>query len=173
MAMLRRLWSVSALATEMGIDRRTMAKRLENIPAAGEAQKGRPGWRLTDVIVALYGSAEGGERINAEVEKGRLLKAQADLAQLEVRKREGDLLPADEVARVDEAVMTAIRDAFLALPDGVAEVVCEVAASEGPTGVAALLRERVETILEDASNAEFDLEGQGDDLAEDGRRQAA
>ena len=136
MSLLRRLWSVSALATELGTDRRTMAKRLENIPPAGNIQAGSPGWRLTDVILALYGSEEGVKHINAEVEKARLLQAQANLAQLQVRERERTLLPADEVARADEAIFGAIRDALLALPDGLADVLCEVAVSEGPAGVA-------------------------------------
>lgn len=153
----RHLWSVSALAEEFGTDRRTMAKRLEDIPAAAELEKGRPGWRLMDVILGIYGGT-GSERINIEVEKARSAKGLADKLELENARTRRELLPADEVARADEAIFGAIRDALLALPDGLADVLCEVAVSEGPAGVALLLRDRIEALLEDAASAEIEIE---------------
>ena len=58
------------------------------------------------------------------------------------------------MARVDEAIYAAIRDGFLALPDAVADQLCEIAAAEGPAGVATFLRERIEALLIDAAEAE-------------------
>jgi hypothetical protein len=52
MAMQPTLWSVNALATEFGLDRRTVAKRLRDVPPAGE-RGGHPVWRLADVMPTL------------------------------------------------------------------------------------------------------------------------
>ena len=159
MVMMRQLWSANALSLEFGLDRRTVGKRLENVPPAGESRSGSPGWRLKDVIAPLCGSSdEPLRRLDYQQEKARAAKAQADKIERENAVAEGKLLVAEEWIRLDEAVMTAIRDAFLALPDGVAEQVCEIAVADGPVGVSAFLRERIEALLTDASNAEFELE---------------
>src|SRR5690348_7187705 len=52
--MTPRLWSISALAVELGLDRRTVAARLRDVPAAGGLH-GKPAWRLTDALAALEG----------------------------------------------------------------------------------------------------------------------
>ena len=107
------------------------------------------------------GGKDPGERLSYDVEKARLAKEQADKLELENAKTRGDLLPADEVARADEAIFAAIRDGLLGLPDGLAEQICEIA-DDGPAVVAAFLRERIEAVLIDASEMEFeDDEKQG------------
>ena len=53
MAMTRKLWSINALATELGLDRRTVAKRLEGLPPATEKKVGsriEKRWHLADVL---------------------------------------------------------------------------------------------------------------------------
>ncbi|MCE6951685.1 DUF1441 family protein [Cereibacter sphaeroides] len=45
-------WSISALATEFGLDRRTVASRVAGIPSCAEVA-GKPVWRLSDVAAAL------------------------------------------------------------------------------------------------------------------------
>lgn len=52
MSMTRKLWSLSGLAVEFGMDRRSVARRIDGIAAAGEI-KGKPAWRLADVAPAL------------------------------------------------------------------------------------------------------------------------
>lgn len=47
MAMTPGLWSLSALAVELDLDRRTVAKRLRDVPPAGEV-RGKPAWHLAD-----------------------------------------------------------------------------------------------------------------------------
>jgi len=56
MAMTKKKWSVSALAVEFGLDRRTVAKRLEGVPSAGQ-ERGSPVWNLSDAAAALSGSS--------------------------------------------------------------------------------------------------------------------
>lgn len=56
MAMTRRLWSINALATELSMDRRTIAKRLSGHTADGEI-KGHPAWHLDTALGAIQGRA--------------------------------------------------------------------------------------------------------------------
>ena len=56
MAMQQKLWSINALATELEIDRRTLAKRLEGLTPATVKKMGsrtERRWRLTAVIEHL------------------------------------------------------------------------------------------------------------------------
>jgi hypothetical protein len=52
MAMTARLWSISALAVELGVDRRTVGKRLARVPPDGRLN-GSPAWRLTTALEAV------------------------------------------------------------------------------------------------------------------------
>ena len=71
MAMQPATWTINGLATELGIDRRTLAKRLADVPPAEipersqlplletQRKKESPRWRLRDVLAAL-GMLDGG-----------------------------------------------------------------------------------------------------------------
>ncbi len=50
MALQRQLWSINALSVELGIDRRTLAKRLQDLPPAQESPNV---YRLRDVLDCL------------------------------------------------------------------------------------------------------------------------
>lgn len=50
MALQRQLWSINALSTELGLDRRTLAKRLDGLVAAQDDPKT---YRLRDVLTCL------------------------------------------------------------------------------------------------------------------------
>ncbi|RUW42989.1 MAG: hypothetical protein E5W15_24310 [Mesorhizobium sp.] len=52
MSMTKKPWSINALATEFGLDRRTVALRVGQIRPAGK-QKGSPVWHLADVAPVL------------------------------------------------------------------------------------------------------------------------
>src|SRR3954447_26125882 len=53
MAMTARLWSISALAVELRMDRRTAASRLHSVPPDGMIQ-GSPAWLLPTALRALH-----------------------------------------------------------------------------------------------------------------------
>jgi hypothetical protein len=53
MAMSRTSWSINALATELGLDRRTVANRLERVIPVDLAADGSPRWALADAAPAL------------------------------------------------------------------------------------------------------------------------
>jgi hypothetical protein len=53
MAMTAKLWSISALAVELRMDRRTVASRLHGVPSDGKIQ-GSPAWLLPTALRALH-----------------------------------------------------------------------------------------------------------------------
>jgi hypothetical protein len=57
--MLPALWSISGLAVEFGLDRRTVAKKMARIPPDGRLDKGS-GWFLTTALPVL---ANGGSAL--------------------------------------------------------------------------------------------------------------
>jgi hypothetical protein len=52
MSMTPRLWSISALAVELCVDRRTVATKLRSVQPDGEV-RGNPAWHLTTALDAL------------------------------------------------------------------------------------------------------------------------
>jgi hypothetical protein len=55
--MTPQLFSISGLAVELGVDRRTIAAKLRNVRPDGDLPGGSPGWRLTTALRALHGTA--------------------------------------------------------------------------------------------------------------------
>ncbi len=56
MAMQKQTWTINGLSTELGMDRRTLSKRLSNLPPAEqEQQKGKTvrRWHLQNVLTHL------------------------------------------------------------------------------------------------------------------------
>ena len=72
MAMTARLWSISALAVELCMDRRTVAARLSTVPADGQLN-GNPAWRLTTAFAALQGRKRAPARTAPEEARHPLL----------------------------------------------------------------------------------------------------
>jgi hypothetical protein len=60
MTMTPRLWSLNALATEFGRDRRTVARLLRDVRPAGDLH-GKPAWMLADVAPLLTAPAATGK----------------------------------------------------------------------------------------------------------------
>jgi hypothetical protein len=55
MAMTKTLWSINGLATELSLDRRTVAKRLGDVPPDGTTASGHKGWFLPKALRVLGG----------------------------------------------------------------------------------------------------------------------
>lgn len=66
MAMTPKHWTISALAVEFRLDRRTVARRLDGIRPVG-SEKGADVWRLDDVAAALVGG-QGREATGGTIE---------------------------------------------------------------------------------------------------------
>jgi hypothetical protein len=60
MAMTAKLWSINALATELGMDRRTVAKKLSGVRPSGTLN-GSPAWHLTVALEAIQRRRRRGE----------------------------------------------------------------------------------------------------------------
>ena len=61
MAMTARIYSLNALATELGHDRRTVAKALSHTPPDGKCEDGADGWYLRTALQRL---GDGRQRYN-------------------------------------------------------------------------------------------------------------
>jgi DNA-binding transcriptional MocR family regulator len=94
MALIPNLFTVEALAVELGFDRRTVGRALRDVPADGTI-KGRPGWRLKTAIRVLNrrdgrsgtGSEAAADEIEALTEKIDADFARAaEIADLEQRR---------------------------------------------------------------------------------------
>ena len=73
-----------------------------------------------------YLKAKIGREFTAEdlaINRNRLLKAQADLAEIEKQKQEGELIAKDEVKKNWLSILTVIKSKLLSMPNKVAPVV--------------------------------------------------
>jgi hypothetical protein len=71
-----RLWSLNAAAVEVSVDRRTLAKRLANVPADGRVA-GRAGWKMATIMQALmaHGARQAHEVNRADTVLDQLVAA--------------------------------------------------------------------------------------------------
>lgn len=88
MALVPGLYTISGLQAELGITARKLGEVLATVPAEGGTSQ-RPTWRIKTVLAAL--AKEQGEGLNPAAEKARLDKARADIAEIELEKRRGDV----------------------------------------------------------------------------------
>jgi hypothetical protein len=174
MMMRRKFWSINAYCSNFPVDRHTASKRLEGVTPDGLI-KGRPGYKLETMHQAIFPGGPPGVRTNERFsdEKTRIARAQADKLELENARTRAELLPAEAATRANEAIMIAIRDGALAIPDAIAVQVCEIAVADGPAGVAAFLRDTIETFLHDAADTEIEFVDEGTDPEGSGDLRAA
>jgi hypothetical protein len=87
--MAQKLYSVNALADELGLDRRTIKRRLVNVtPDRGEGTN-RPTWYMTTVRSHLGAD----EALDLTKERARLASEQADKQAMDNAQRRGEVAP--------------------------------------------------------------------------------
>ena len=125
MGMIRQLWSVNGLSVELGVDRRTLSKRLSGLHPDGEGIEGGKTvrrWHLMHVLKHLQAAdrvtAAEGQAVLAG--RARLTRARARRAELEVAALERDLLPVDQVVEGWQQLVAAFRARCLAMPSRLA-----------------------------------------------------
>jgi phage terminase Nu1 subunit (DNA packaging protein) len=124
MAMTAQEWTISGLSVELGMDRRTLAKRLSDVTPVREAGKSQY-YRMKDVVEAVFvANAPAG---SLEEERTRLTKAQADKTELEVAVMRGSLIPAGTVEEVWSKMLGAFRARCLSIPTKASHAVLAVA----------------------------------------------
>lgn len=113
------LCSISQLATEFGMTRETVAKRIADagVAASGE-RSGYPVYRLKSVLPALLVLTADG-RVDPEKLDPFRRKAhyQAEAERLDLERQAGDLIPRIEVEREQARVFTSIAQRLEVLTD--------------------------------------------------------
>jgi hypothetical protein len=105
--------------------------------------------------------AQGGE-VDFSAERARLIKAKADLAEMEAALRRGELVPAQRVEQAWTAVLARLRARLLVLPDRLAPLVHEEATL---SGARALIRRTIFAALSEL--AAIPIETADDAIAPD------
>jgi transcriptional regulator with XRE-family HTH domain len=92
-------YSVSALARMMGVDRRTLASRLEGVSPLGQRSREKL-YRLSDAVQGFVAMPLQGAEETEELRASRQRKsaAEASLLELKLGRESGELLPRREVA---------------------------------------------------------------------------
>ena len=107
--------SINQISEWTGLDRRTVKKRIE---ALSTDDQGR--YDSTQALPLLYGSSKG--ELDPSQERAKLDQARRALAEIEYRKRRGELVSIETVFRVIESASTACREHLLCLPARLSEV---------------------------------------------------
>lgn len=116
MAMTPQIFSISGLATEIGCDRRAVAKALSGVKPDGKL-KGKPGWRLATALAAMRKNANGnGHAEEPTSERERLAKEQADNWSLRNAALRGEFLDAVAVERRWSDTLRTVRAGMLSVP---------------------------------------------------------
>ena len=113
------------------------------------------------------------------MERARLVKARADLAEMEAAERRDDLIPARDVTAAWTEIMALVRARLLALPDKIAPVVHETTSIAIARDV---IRRAIHDVLAEISSTEVEITprsdgdagpGEGGDEGPEGGRSAA
>lgn len=112
MAMTPQGWSISALAVELGKDRRSIAAACADLEPCARSGKADL-YRMADVIAAL---GAGIKPKSFDDAKTRKMAADAELAELELQRQRGEIVPIKEVVATVSAEYAATRAKLLAIP---------------------------------------------------------
>lgn len=109
-----KLWSISALSEETGLDRRTVKKRLTHVEPAKQDDKGAV-YHGRDAFPALFG-ASGADVSTIDESEARLKAAQADIEELKRDKLREESIEIESAYRLWEGICGAVRQKMDALP---------------------------------------------------------
>ena len=142
--MAPRLWSVSGLATELHIDRRTVAKRLAALPP-DETNGSVSRWLMAKAArrLLLVDGADP-EASALDVERTREAAARADKLELENATRREELVEVETVSLLWAKLTGETRNKLLGLPSAVAPYLAGKTVPE----TAAILSEHIREALE-------------------------
>lgn len=116
MGMMATKWSISSLAAELEMDRRTIAKYLKGVTPAGKEGRANVYW-LADAARALFSPVgPAGEKLDLTHESARHKKFQADKTELEVEILKGNLIPGEVVSATWSGFIANCRARLVSLP---------------------------------------------------------
>ncbi len=144
--------SITQLAKLTGCAKETVRKRLDAKGVAPARRDGRTIYYHPPTALPVI--LKAGDGLNPAAEKARLDATKADLAELDLAERRGELISASEAEAAIVVILTAVRTKLLALPAARAQ---EWAASSEPAECEEIAAEAVREALEALSEAEVDL----------------
>ncbi|MDX9859313.1 MAG: terminase small subunit, Nu1 [Rhodospirillales bacterium] len=100
------------------------------------------------------------------LERARLVKARADLAEMEAAEKRDDLIPARDVTAAWTEIMALVRARLLALPDKIAPVVHETTSIAEARGV---VRKAIHDVLAEIASTEVEIAPRADGEAGSGQ----
>jgi len=149
MAMTAKTWTVSALAVEFKMDRRTVAARLAGIKPVETKGKTRK-YRLDEAAKALLGKIPTAEGIISYDEaRARKIAAEAEMAEIELQKERGEVLSLDVVNAINDEIYGNFRSRMLAVP---AKAAPDIFAAADVKEAKAVLRRHINAALEELSD---------------------
>ena len=120
MAMIPKDWTISGLSVELGISRRTIAKRIAGVPAVAENGRGKF-YRMCDVIPAIYRlNNSDDDALDGSQEKALLDRARRIHEELKVEQLRGELISASQVYEESDRNAILIRNRIMGLSDRLA-----------------------------------------------------
>lgn len=161
--MQAKLWTINGLATELRIDRRALARKLEGLKPAKATQRTDGStiryWFLADVAEHLQRPSHGGtEELDPARERALLDRARREAQELQNSEARGKLIPSEVVVLLGIGLVKAARAKFLALHskvkskfpsighdviDEISRLVREALSELGEDGLHPELRERI------------------------------
>lgn len=151
--------SITELHNLTGQDRRRITKALANLDSK-PGKKGAKLYESTDAIPLLY-LAEEGSVLDPQKERARLTHHQANIAALEEKELEGELVRRSAVvAEVSEAIANC-RAKLLSLPSKMASV---VAGMSEVADIRGALQDNVHEALDELYTEYADISGSGEDV---------
>lgn len=142
--MIPQEWTISGLAVELAIDRRTLAKRLTGLPPIREQTTGAKTtrfYRMADVFAHFAAT----DALDLDHERAILVKLQQERLRLDLAEARGELVRAPVIGLHWQAMVAAMRAVLLGIPGRVAPLIA--APTELPK-VTELLRDEVHAALE-------------------------
>jgi len=148
MSMTAKKWSVSALAVELRMDRRRIARQLSEIEPCGADGHGNK-YFMADACRALFNAGD----LDGPQEKAKLDQKKREKLELEIAEKKRELLPADEVRDAYSKLVMNARGRLLALPNLVAPL---VAVESDVPECEKIVKERVYEALTELTEGESD-----------------
>jgi phage terminase Nu1 subunit (DNA packaging protein) len=149
------LWSLNALAVELGRDRRALARDLEGLVPDESTRKGgrtERKWKLKRVVEHLYRTPASAEAEDFDNQRERLAAAQAEKFEMENALRRGELAEASKVQSAWADHIAAARAKLLAMPSKLGPQLTHIA---DPNVVQARIRVEVNAAISEL--AEWEL----------------
>ncbi|MFE8032268.1 hypothetical protein [Thiohalocapsa marina] len=136
--------SITELSGLTGRDRRFIRSRVAGLPSEA-GPKGAILVESSQALAAIYQT----DRLDPGLERARLDRARADLAELALAQKRGELLAASDVEENWTSMVLNARSKLLALPSKLAH---ELAGTRDPAEVASRLKTAVYQALEELAS---------------------